>query len=74
MSEPLRRWKFLVEDLDGREIYLAADGTTDAECEWIGTMAAACAEAGRRADKWECITGNGLAVIVRYESLGRAEK
>lgn len=74
MPMTLHRWRFLVEDWNGRTTYVDADG---AECdddeEWGGDDDAARREAHRRADAWERSTGADVALVTR-ESRGKVEQ
>ena len=65
----VRRWKFLVEGHNEHGGYVNADGQRDDHCEYTGTNSEAAAEADRRADAWERVTGDFCARVT-YESQG----
>ncbi len=73
--ETPRIWIFSVEDFEGNEIYLAADGHAIEESEakgvpFIGTLSESAVEAELRADRWEARYEN-MAARVTHHSLGK---
>jgi len=71
-----RRWKFAVDTDDGSG-YLVATGelvrAPENAIDWLGTDAEATAEAERRADDYENLTGRTCTRII-YESQGRVQE
>ena len=71
MDKLLHRWLFCIEDNNGDEFYLDADGkTVHAEEFYVGTDREAEIESQRRADLWEVDPQPGLVLRVTREGHG----
>lgn len=68
----IKRWRFMVSDLDDHAVYVDAEGGPNGdeqEAEFVGTSLQASLEGDRRCDLWEMRTGRMAARVTR-ESYG----